>query len=213
MALKEQEEKYIQRYIDGDMDEHEKEEFRSYIKENPECAHRLQELKRTVTMVQGTSHVWAPETFTDSIMKELPKKRKRTAWKSWSRQHPVLVAVSMFIVLMASSVLFAWNDQSGAEMTVTGDQANVNIDYDNNAVIIPENEIVQGDLTVRNGEVDVHGKVNGDLTVINGDPYMASAGSVSGDIEEVDQVLEWIWYHTKRISQEAWHMDDEKEAA
>jgi hypothetical protein len=41
---------------------------------------------------------------------------------------------------------------------------------------------------------------------------MASAGSVSGNIEEVDQVLEWIWYHTKRISQEAWHMDDDEAA-
>lgn len=212
MALNEREEEYIQRYIDGDMDESEKEKFHTYIKENPECAHRLQELKRTVTIVQGTAHIWAPETFTDSIMKELPKKRKRTAWKSWSRQHPVLVAVSMFIVLMASSVLFAWNDQSGAEMTVTGDRENVNIDYDNKAVIIPEDETVQGDLTVRNGEVDVHGNINGDLTVINGEPYMASAGSVSGNIEEVDQVLEWIWYHTKRISQEAWHMDDDEAA-
>ncbi|WP_269758174.1 hypothetical protein [Thalassobacillus sp. C254] len=29
---------------------------------------------------------------------------------------------------------------------------------------------------------------------------MASAGEVAGEIEEVDQVLEWIWYHAKRLT-------------
>ena len=51
-------------------------------------------------------------------------------------------------------------------------------------MIIPEGEVVKGDVTVRNGKLIIEGEVDGNVTVINGEKYMASAGKVTGDIEE-----------------------------
>ena len=50
---------------------------------------------------------------------------------------------------------------------------------------------------VRNGKLKIEGEVDGNVTVINGEQYMASAGKVTGDIEEINEVFEWIWYHIK----------------
>jgi hypothetical protein len=50
---------------------------------------------------------------------------------------------------------------------------------------------------VRNGEIKVEGKVNGNVTVINGNQYLASAGQVTGEIQELDQLFEWVWYTIK----------------
>ena len=53
---------------------------------------------------------------------------------------------------------------------------------------------------LKNGDIKVEGKVNGNITVINGDNYLAGAGEVTGNIEEIDQLFEWIWFHTKDIA-------------
>ena len=65
-------------------------------------------------------------------------------------------------------------------------------------LLVPEGEVVKGDVTVRNGKLIIEGEVDGNVTVINGERYMASAGKVTGEIEEINEVFEWIWYHIKR---------------
>ena len=64
-------------------------------------------------------------------------------------------------------------------------------------VIVPEGKTVEGDMVVKNGDIKVEGTVQGNLTVINGDKYLAGAGEVTGDIEEIDQLFEWVWYNVK----------------
>lgn len=68
---------------------------------------------------------------------------------------------------------------------------------ENDTVIVPEGEVVEGDLVVKNGDLRIEGQVDGNVTIINGDKYMASAGNVTGDIDEIDEVFEWIWYKMK----------------
>jgi cytoskeletal protein CcmA (bactofilin family) len=69
-------------------------------------------------------------------------------------------------------------------------------------VVVPQGKVVEGDVVVKNGNLRVEGEVNGNVTVINGtvingEKYLASAGQVTGEIEEINQVFEWIWFTMK----------------
>ncbi|UTW70544.1 hypothetical protein KHA80_09350 [Anaerobacillus sp. HL2] len=65
------------------------------------------------------------------------------------KNNPTLVAASIFIFLMASSMFTIYSD-GGNDLSVSG-QANLIIDKEKNVVVVPEGEIVEGDLVVRNG--------------------------------------------------------------
>ncbi|SDI30637.1 Transmembrane transcriptional regulator (anti-sigma factor RsiW) [Alteribacillus persepolensis] len=200
----------LHQYLDGDMTETERDELYQHLDTCEECAIHYKELKKSVMFVQSASHIEAPFEFTEGVLKNLPAKKKTKWWKKWMRQHPVFTAASIFTVLMAASLFFSWMEQSDEVLTVAGSQ-NVEIDHETGTVIVPEGKTVEGDLYVRNGHVEVKGEVTGDLTVINGEQYLASAGRVAGEIEEVDQALEWIWYHTKRIANDVFSLEQEDE--
>lgn len=51
---------------------------------------------------------------------------------------------------------------------------------------------------MRNGDIRIEGEVQGDVTVINGEKYMASAGNVTGEIEEIDEAFGWMWFKLKK---------------
>ena len=50
---------------------------------------------------------------------------------------------------------------------------------------------------VRNGDIRIEGTVEGNVTVVNGDKYLASAGEVTGEIEEINEIFSWLWYQIK----------------
>ncbi|MES9793141.1 anti-sigma factor, partial [Priestia megaterium] len=39
--------------------------------------------------------------------------------------------------------------------------------------------------------------------VIHGDKYLASAGEVTGNIEELDKIFDWVWYNVKTHAKQA----------
>ncbi|MFB5660437.1 zf-HC2 domain-containing protein [Alteribacillus sp. HJP-4] len=207
MACDKQCEAQLHKYLDGEMNEQERVRFFTHLDSCPECRIHFDELNKSMMLVQSSSHMEAPAGFTSEVMASLPQKQKRKTWKRWARQHPFLVAASLFVLMMATSLISVWSDQSTDQVSVVGGE-NVQIDREGGRVIVPEGEVVDGDLTVRNGEVEVRGEITGDLTVINGKPYMASAGNVAGEVEEVDQAVEWVWYHTKRIAVDAFSFGD-----
>ena len=71
-----------------------------------------------------------------------------------------------------------------------------NLVVEGQTVIVPEGEVVKGDIVVKNGDLLVEGEVDGNVTIINGQ-YMASSAVVSGNIEEIDEAFEWLWYTIK----------------
>jgi len=81
---------------------------------------------------------------------------------------------------------------------------------DGQTVIVPEGELVKGDIVVKNGDLIVEGEVDGNVTVINGQ-YMASSAVVSGRIEEIDEVFEWLWYTIKNSVKTAMTFDEKEE--
>ena len=51
--------------------------------------------------------------------------------------------------------------------------------------------------------------MDGNVTVINGQ-YMASSAVVSGKIEEIDEVFEWLWYTIKNSVKSAVTFEDKQ---
>ena len=182
-------------YLDEEIDPENEMILRDHLKSCKECETLFNEYKKTIAVVKGTSRMQAPPNFTAKVMASLPKEKKKVSMQRWLRNHPLIAAASLFLVLMTGSVFSTWNQER--EFSVSKQE---NLVVQNGTVIVPEGEVVKGDVIVRNGELRIEGEVQGDVTVINGEQYLASAGHVTGQIEEVNEVFDWIWYHMKRIA-------------
>ncbi len=198
----------MHKYFDEEISELEREKLNIHLNKCQSCKDHMNELKKSIAFVQSSSHIEAPSNFTDLVMSQLPEQKSSISWKRWMKRHPVFVAASIFIILMATSMFSVWLD-GGNELSVSG-EANLIIDKERNLVVVPEGEVVHGDLVIRNGGLQVEGQVNGNVTVINGEKYMAQAGNVVGNIEEINRGLEWFWYNIKSFFSDVINIFDEK---
>ncbi|MCH1627965.1 anti-sigma factor family protein [Ferdinandcohnia quinoae] len=196
----------MHRYLDEDISVDEEKLLREHLHECESCNQHFHELKKTIALVQSTSHISAPSDFTMKVMANLPKEKRTVGFRRWFRSHPLLTAASLFLLLMGGSVFSLWNENE--EFSVSNQS---NLIIENNTVTVPEGEVVKGDVVVRNGKLIIEGQVEGNVTVINGEKYMASAGQVTGDIKEVNQMFEWLWYNIKKVSKDAVHIFDKEE--
>lgn len=196
---------YMHEYLDDEISaEHEK-ELREHIHVCMDCKVHFHQLKKTIALVQSTSHIQAPSNFTANIMANLPKEKRKVGVKRWFTHHPLLTAASLFLLLMSGSLFSSWNQDQQFSVSK---QPNLVVQHD--TVIVPEGEVVKGDILVRNGNLKIEGQVDGNVTVINGEQYMASAGKVTGEIKEINEVFEWLWYHIKETGEEIFQVFDEQ---
>ncbi|TWD89759.1 anti-sigma factor RsiW [Neobacillus bataviensis] len=193
-------------YLDEELDPEKERALRDHLKSCKECETIFNELKKTDAFVRGISHMQAPTDFTANVLARLPKEKKRIWMQRWFTNHPMLTAASVFIILMMGSLFSTWSQDQ--EFSVSKQK---NLVVKNNTVIVPKGETVKGDVVVHNGNVRIEGEVQGDVTVINGEKYLASAGHVTGQIEEVNEVFDWIWYHMKRTTQDVLDIFDQPE--
>ncbi|MEH7226470.1 anti-sigma factor [Bacillus sp. JJ1566] len=193
-------------YLDEDISEEDEKLLREHLHTCESCYQHFHELKKTIALVQSTSHISAPNDFTLKVMQNLPKEKRTVSFRRWFREHPMLTAASLFLLLMAGSLFSVWNE---SEQFSVSKQPNLIVE--NNTVIVPEGETVKGDVVVKNGKIVIEGDVEGDVTVINGENYMAAAGNVTGEIKEVNQMFEWLWYHIKKVGTDAIHIFDQDE--
>lgn len=198
----------MHKYLDEEISEIEREQLKQHLNDCETCRMHMDELKKSIAFIQSSSHIEAPSNFTNLVMSQLPKQKRTMNWKRWMKNNPVLVAASVFILLMATSMFSIFLEGSN-ELSVSG-EANLIIDKERNVVVVPEGEVVNGDLMVRNGGLQVDGQVNGNVTVVNGQKYMASAGNVAGNIEEIDKGLQWVWYNLKSFFSDVFNLFEEK---
>ncbi|MEH7331402.1 anti-sigma factor [Neobacillus drentensis] len=193
-------------YLDEEIDQEKERILREHIQSCKECEAIFNELKKTVAFVKSISNMQAPADFTANVLARLPKEKKKVWMGRWLRNHPMLAAASLFLILMVGSLVSTWNQDR--EFSVSKQK---NLVVKNNTVIVPKGEVVKGDVIVRNGTLKIEGEVQGDVTVINGEKYLAFAGHVTGQIDEVNEVFDWIWYHMKRTVQETIEIFDHSE--
>lgn len=192
----------IHGHLDGDLTLEQESLLRDHIQTCPECKQNLREFKKSMALVQSLSHTHAPEGFTERVMAALPpeqRKKRKLDWKKHLLQHPFLVAASLFILLMTGSMFSTWSQGRDQFQVSAPQKQNLIIDQATHTVIVPKGQKVQGDIEVRNGNINVEGDVTGNVVAINGDVVRASTAHISGEVEEIHVVLEWIWYNTKKV--------------
>ncbi|GAF15613.1 hypothetical protein JCM19046_4 [Bacillus sp. JCM 19046] len=159
----------------------------------------MHELKKSIAFIQSSSHIEAPANFTAGVMANLPKTKKRSKVKTFLRKHPILVAAAIFLMMMSTAVFSTWS-QSSDGIVVSGNGPFV-INKETGVVLVPEGEVIEGDLMVRNGTLELEGEVRGDVLLLNSsfgpESLYASPNQVTGEIEVVDQALSWVWYNVK----------------
>ncbi|MFS1516705.1 anti-sigma factor [Bacillus sp. SM2101] len=194
-------------YLDEDISLEDKNLLIDHVKSCEDCEAHFHELKKSIALVQSISHVEAPSNFTNNVMQSLPKEKRSAGARRWLRNHPFLTAASLFIVLMAGSIFSNWTEDDQFSVS-----KQPNLIIQNTTVTVPEGEIVEGPVIVKNGTLKIEGEINGDATVINGDQYLASAGNVTGEIKEINELFEWLWYHLKDIAKDTVNLFDQDQS-
>ncbi|MCQ6276793.1 anti-sigma factor [Bacillus sp. V3B] len=196
---------YMHDYLDDEISvEHEK-VLREHIHSCSECEMHFHQLKKTIALVQSTSHIQAPTDFTANIMEKLPKENRKVGVQRWFMKHPIMTAAALFLVLMGGSIVLTWSEDQQFSVS-----KQPNLIVQNDTVIVPEGKVVKGDVTVRNGNLKIEGEVDGNVTVINGEQYMASAGKVTGEIKQINEMFDWLWYHIKKTGEDVFYVFDDK---
>ena len=192
-------------YLDEEITPEHERTLREHLQSCKDCEAIFNELKKTIAFVKSVSYMQAPDDFTANVLARLPKEKRKIWMQRWVKNHPMLAAASLFLILMMGSLFSTWNEDR--EFSVTKQK---NLVVQNNTVIVPKGETVKGDVIVRNGKLKIEGEVQGDVTVINGEKYLASAGHVTGQIDEVNEVFDWIWYHIKKTTHDVVQIFEEQ---
>ncbi|SER32138.1 Transmembrane transcriptional regulator (anti-sigma factor RsiW) [Gracilibacillus ureilyticus] len=193
----------MHQYLDGDITGNDEEALRSHLRSCEACQTHFRELKRTVALITTNVDLQPSADFTNKVMAQLPKEKKRSTVRRWVRIHPLVTAAAIFFILMSSSLLSFWNQDHQLSYP-----KGMNLVVENDTVIVPEGVTIENDLEIKNGNIKINGEVKGDVVIINGENLTASAGSVAGEIEQVDQMFGWLWYKLKNLTEEVFSFDE-----
>lgn len=194
---------YMHAYLDGDISHEDERILNEHLEECSACREIMDGLMDSVTLLESAMPLQAPDGFVDGVMSRLPKEKSQVGIQRWLRSHPLLAAAAMFFILMSASVFSSFgNDQ---QFSVTKQP---NLVVEGETVLVPEGEVVKGDVVVKNGELRIEGEVDGSITVINGSKYMASTAVVTGTSEEIDKAFDWLWYKIKKTVKEVFPSSD-----
>ena len=185
---------YMHDYLDGDISREHEQELKKHLQSCGECRQHMHELSDTIAFIKSATHITASPNFERNVMNRLPKRKNTVGIQKWLRRHPIIVAAAVFFLFMSATLLGSYPNDNQFSVT-----KQPNLIVDGETVIVPAGEVVRGDIVVKNGTIVIEGEVDGNITVINGEDYMASTAVVTGQIEEVDETFEWLWYEMKRM--------------
>ncbi|WP_025783819.1 anti-sigma factor [Sporosarcina sp. D27] len=186
---------YMHEYLDGEIAPEQEQVLNEHLATCEECQKLFDELSDAVALLELADPMQAPVGFTEGVMARLPQRtqqKKKTGVNRWLRKHPMLSAAALFLILMSAALFSSYNTNEQFSVTM---QPNLIIEGD--TVVVPAGEVVKGDLVVKNGDLRIEGQVDGNVTVIRGEKYMASTAVVTGNIEEIDELFDWLWYKMK----------------
>lgn len=205
----------LHRYLDDDLSADEQHALRHHLSVCSSCYEHFRELDLTVTALRADRLVPAPSDFTEKVLRQLPAKppRRFSSWGKWLRRHPFIVAASIFLILMSTSFMSAWNVPAEFTMTTSPDNLDaIVIDAETQSVRVLEGHTVEGDLIVHGGKIEVQGEVTGNVVVVDGEVVLASTAHIYGKKEEIDQVFDWIWFKSRNLFGKVWNFGKDKGA-
>lgn len=166
--------------------------LQAHLADCSSCHTLMDEWIKTEAMIKTMPSSEPSAALAEHVMKHIPSSMPyRRRWVERARRRPALTAAVIFLLIMMVSV-FAMN-QPHDELVVKG--ANLDqIEIQGNRVVVPEGKIVQGNLIVENGIVEVQGQVDGNVTIIDGKFQLASTASISGKVTNINQWIDRFWY-------------------
>ncbi|MDW0110037.1 zf-HC2 domain-containing protein [Sporosarcina aquimarina] len=186
---------YMHEYLDGESNPEQERVLKEHLDSCGECRELFEELSEAIAFLELAEPIEAPVGFAEGVMAKLPhhpKQKKTGGVNRWLRKHPMLSAAALFLILMSAALFSSYNTNEQFSVTM---QPNLIIEGD--TVVVPKGEVIKGDLVVKNGDLRIEGQVDGNVTVIKGEKYMASTAVVTGNIEEIDEIFDWLWYKMK----------------
>ncbi len=184
---------YMHEYLDGDISREHEQDLKKHLQSCAACQQHMHELSDTIAFIKSATHITAPPSFEENVMNRLPKRKNTAGIQKWLRKHPIFIAAAVFFLFMSATLLGSYPNDNQFSVT-----KQPNLIVNGQTVTVPAGEVVEGDIVVKNGTIVIEGEVDGNVTVINGE-YMASTAVVTGQIEEVDQAFEWLWYEMKQM--------------
>lgn len=192
----------MHKQLDEEITADEYQKLHKHVKECLDCKEHFYELIEIETLLKNTPKEMPSDDFVNQVMLQLPKEKRRMNIQRWFSSHPFLVACAIFFVFMFGGAYQAWTKESG-EFQVSGaavkEMDEVIVNHEKQEVVIVEGAVVTKDLVVQNGNLRVEGELKGNAVIINGNQQLASAGEITGEIEEIDELFEWMWYKIKSI--------------
>lgn len=188
---------YMHAFLDGEITPEEEAALTEHLDSCEECRRAMEELERTVTMFESIGTIQAPPGFVDGVTSRLPQRKVQKGPKKWLRQHPMMAAAALFLILMSASFFSSFENEQQFSFT-----KQPNIVVEGETVVVPAGETVKGDLVVKNGDLRIEGEVDGDVTVIRGTKFMASTAVITGSSEEINEAFDWLWYKIKSIAKD-----------
>lgn len=185
-------------YFDGDLEAADRRFLKDHLSICKSCSQEFKQLERSEAMFRASLSVSLPvsEELTDRIMNSLPPVRKPNSFFRWIRRHPAAFVAAVFIILMFGSLVTLWDE--GNELMVKGSGMD-QVLIQGNTVIVPEGQVIHGDLVVKGGKIQIDGEVLGNVIVIDGTLNMASTANISGKISQVNQAVDWIWFKMNEL--------------
>ncbi|USG66099.1 polymer-forming cytoskeletal protein [Brevibacillus ruminantium] len=189
----------IHEFLDEDIDELSNQQLQSHLRTCSICRQHLHELQKTIAFLQSASHIHVSPDFTARVVAQLPQPTKKKRFAAWLRNHPFLTAAAVFLFLMTGSTAASWYERDNTLQIATSNMDKLKIDRSRNVVVVPAGTTIDGDLVVRNGNVEVLGEVKGNVVAIEGKVILASTAQVAGNAESIEAIFDWIWYEVKNI--------------
>lgn len=183
---------YMHAYLDGDISREDERVLNEHLEECSDCNEVMDGLMDSIMLLEKAVPIQAPEGFMEGVMARLPKEKSQVGIQKWLRGHPFMAAAAMFFILMSVSMFSSYGNSNQFSVT-----KQPNLVIEGETVLVPEGEVITGDIVVKNGELRIEGEVDGNITVINGSKYMASTAVVTGSSEEINRIFDWLWYKIK----------------
>ena len=123
MAPKESSAEMLSAYLDEEVEEGEREEIESFLRDSPEAQEELDELRRVVSLVAGLPSVEAPDDFYDKLSKRLRRKQLLQP------DGPLLTLISLpfqvlsILVILAVAALYMMAQLEQTPKTIERDAA------------------------------------------------------------------------------------------
>lgn len=178
-------------YLDGTLDTDQIRLLKRHLTDCEACRLHLDRLEQTEALLHAVPAPEVPDDMAARVMAALPRPDRRTVVFQWLKRHPAASVAVLFIFMMMGSMMTLW-DRDSALVVKGTDLEDVVIEGD--LVIVPEGRVVDGDLTVENGRLQVEGEIRGNLVVIDGSVNMASTANIAGQVKHINQAIDYFWF-------------------